>query len=224
MGWPPGTPLRRLFAYIISHDVKTLHQSTKLQKDSRGAAAIAKLHFGGQKSLSRHAAGTGNCPGAISIDTTAIFIAVVVSHDEEGVVLPEAEGSTGIVTDVVYPDKMTSVGLHAHFTQILVGRAHDVDLRLGDVDSKLTDAMEKIEGLEESFKTKLDAKFQEVLARLPQPRGNARRARRVPRAYLPVGTAAAALAVPEAATDEGYDNYGGDDKLVDENFLDDKEV
>jgi hypothetical protein len=30
----------------------------------------------------------GNCPGAISIDSTAIFIVVVVSHDEEGVVLP----------------------------------------------------------------------------------------------------------------------------------------
>jgi hypothetical protein len=39
--------------------------------------------------------GWGIAPGAISIDSTAIFIAVVVSHDEEGVVLPEAEGSTG---------------------------------------------------------------------------------------------------------------------------------
>jgi hypothetical protein len=36
-----------------------------------------------------------NCPGAISIDSTTISIAVVVSHDEEGVVLPEVEGSTG---------------------------------------------------------------------------------------------------------------------------------
>jgi hypothetical protein len=30
----------------------------------------------------------GIAPGAISIDSTTIFIAVVVSHDEEGVVLP----------------------------------------------------------------------------------------------------------------------------------------
>jgi hypothetical protein len=34
-------------------------------------------------------------PRAISIDSTSIFIAVVVSYDEEGVVFPEAEGSTG---------------------------------------------------------------------------------------------------------------------------------
>jgi hypothetical protein len=32
--------------------------------------------------------GQGIAPGAISIDSTAIFIAVADSHDEEGVVLP----------------------------------------------------------------------------------------------------------------------------------------
>jgi hypothetical protein len=32
--------------------------------------------------------GWGIAPGAISIDYTAIFIAVVDSHDEEGAVLP----------------------------------------------------------------------------------------------------------------------------------------
>ena len=32
--------------------------------------------------------GRGIAPGAISIDSTAIFIAVAASHDEEGVVLP----------------------------------------------------------------------------------------------------------------------------------------
>jgi hypothetical protein len=37
----------------------------------------------------------GIAPGAISIDSTTIFITVVVSYDEEGVVLPGAEGSTG---------------------------------------------------------------------------------------------------------------------------------
>jgi hypothetical protein len=31
----------------------------------------------------------------VSIDLTAIFITVAVSYDEEGVVLPRAEGSTG---------------------------------------------------------------------------------------------------------------------------------
>ena len=48
----------------------------------------SKTNFGGQKSLFRHPAGTGNCPGAISIDSTAISIAVADSYDEEGVVLP----------------------------------------------------------------------------------------------------------------------------------------
>jgi hypothetical protein len=62
-------------------------------------------NFGGQKSLFRHPTGTGKCPEAISInvvaltavsiDFTAISINVAVSYDEEGVVLPEAEGSTG---------------------------------------------------------------------------------------------------------------------------------
>jgi hypothetical protein len=39
--------------------------------------------------------GRGIAPGAISIDSTVIFIAVADSHDEEGVVIPEAEGSAG---------------------------------------------------------------------------------------------------------------------------------
>jgi hypothetical protein len=49
--------------------------------------------------------GRGSAPGAISIDSitvtavsidfTAISIDVAVSHDEEGVVLPRAEDSTG---------------------------------------------------------------------------------------------------------------------------------
>jgi hypothetical protein len=34
-----------------------------------------------------------------------------------------------------------------------------VDTRLGDVDSKLSDAMEKNDGLEEAFNAKLDTKF-----------------------------------------------------------------
>jgi hypothetical protein len=36
--------------------------------------------------------GRGIAPGAISIDSTAIFIAVADSHDEEGVVLPRGWG------------------------------------------------------------------------------------------------------------------------------------
>jgi hypothetical protein len=58
---------------------------------------------------------------------------------------------------------MTNKEMHAHFTKLLVGRAHDADTRINTIDSKLADIMEKIDGLETSFSSKLDA----VLARLP---------------------------------------------------------
>jgi hypothetical protein len=74
---------------------------------------------------------------------------------------------TGTAKDDVDPEKRTSVELHAHFTRLLVGRAQDVVTRLDDVDSKLSNAMDKIAVLEASFNAKLDAKFQEVLSRLP---------------------------------------------------------
>jgi hypothetical protein len=66
---------------------------------------------------------------------------------------------TGTTKDDVDPEKMTTTELHAHFTRLLVGYAQDVDTRLGDVDSKLSDAMDKIAGLEASFNTKLDVRF-----------------------------------------------------------------
>ncbi|KAK1648895.1 hypothetical protein QYE76_066700 [Lolium multiflorum] len=79
----------------------------------------------------------------------------------------------------VDPDKMTNAEMHAHFLHLLGGHATDVDGRLGDVDAKLTDALDKIDGLEAAFNSKLDAKFQELLTRLPPPRANVqRRARR----------------------------------------------
>jgi hypothetical protein len=88
---------------------------------------------------------------------------------------------TGTTTDDVDLEKMTSAELHADFTQLLVGHAHDVDTCLADVDSKLSDMMNKIDGLEVAFNAKLDAKFQEVLARLPpQPGVHAPRARCIP--------------------------------------------
>ncbi|KAM0841708.1 hypothetical protein ACQ4PT_058840 [Festuca glaucescens] len=138
---------------------------------------------------------------------------------------PAAKGLGGPTSAAVDPAKMTSEELHAHFTHLLGGHATDVDARLGDVDAKLTDALDKMDGLEAVFNSKLDAKFQELLARFPQPRDNVRRrARRVPRVEVPVGTAPAAAAAPEAASDEGYDDYGGEEELVDENVLDGEEV
>jgi hypothetical protein len=120
---------------------------------------------------------------------------------------------------------MTSADLHAHFTQLLVGHAHDVDTRLGDVDSKLSDAMEKIDGLEEAFNAKLDAKFQDVLARLPpQPGVYTPRVCCVPLASPPPGTVTVVVAATEAATHDGYAADEGEDKFEDENELDEEEV
>ena len=61
------------------------------------------------------------------------------------------------------PATMTNEELHAHFSELLVSRAEDVDTRLGEFDTKLTNAMDKIDGLEKSFNDKLDARFKEVL-------------------------------------------------------------
>jgi hypothetical protein len=52
----------------------------------------------------------------------------------------------GTTKEDVDPEKMTNAKLHAHFTELLVGHEHDVDTRLGDLDSKLSGAMEKIDG------------------------------------------------------------------------------
>jgi hypothetical protein len=52
--------------------------------------------------------------------------------------------------------------LQAHITKLLSDHMQDVDKRFSDT-------MEQLEGLETTFTAKLDAKFQEVLARLPPP-------------------------------------------------------
>jgi hypothetical protein len=48
-------------------------------------------------------AGQGIAPGAISIDSTAIFIAVADSHDEDGVVLPRV----GVKMERIISDRPT---------------------------------------------------------------------------------------------------------------------
>jgi hypothetical protein len=52
--------------------------------------------------------------------------------------------------------------LQAHVTKLLSDHMQDVDKHFSDM-------MEQLEGLEITFTAKLDAKFQEVLARLPPP-------------------------------------------------------
>jgi hypothetical protein len=136
----------------------------------------------------------------------------------------------GTTKDDVDLEKMTSAELHAHFTRLLVGHAQDVDTHLGDVDSKLSDAMDKITGLEASYNTKLDTKFQEVLARLPpqsQPGVHVPRAHRVPLVPPSAGTvtaAAADAAATAAATQDGYAADEGEHEFKDENELEEDEV
>ena len=58
-------PLRlRLFAYLSPGDLKLRYELTKLQKDSRGVAAIAKLQFGGHNLCSGTPPGRGSAPGS----------------------------------------------------------------------------------------------------------------------------------------------------------------
>ncbi|KAK1692391.1 hypothetical protein QYE76_009088 [Lolium multiflorum] len=78
LGTPPTLPLH----LYIAPDAKTLNHPIIFHQGFRSAAAIDDK-FRGTESLFRHAAGTGIAPGVISIDTTAIFIAVGDSHDEE---------------------------------------------------------------------------------------------------------------------------------------------
>jgi hypothetical protein len=130
----------------------------------------------------------------------------------------------GTGKDDVDPEKMTSAELQAHFTQLLAGHAHDMDTHLCYVYSKLSDAMVKIDCLEESFNAKLDAKFWEVWAWLPQPGVPAPCAHRVPLTAPPVGTVTTATAATDAATHVGCADDEGEDELEDENMLHDEEV
>ena len=100
------------------------------------------------------------------------------------------------------PATMTNEELHAHFSELLVSGAEDVDTRLGEFDAKLTNAVDKIDGLEKSFNAKLDVRFKELLNRLPAPApAPTHGARRIPITGRTAGSAAAAPPVAPAATD-----------------------
>jgi hypothetical protein len=114
------------------------------------------------------------------------------------------------------PEKMTNTEMNAHFSKLVAKQAQDVDTRF-------VETVDKIEGLENTFNTKLDAKFQEVLDRLPapapappaapapHPQHQVGRARRVP---LQHGAAAAAAHVE---LDDQEDEYEGEDEYEDKN-------
>src|SRR4051812_14206938 len=102
------------------------------------------------------------------------------------------------------PATMTNEELHAHFSELLVSRAEDVDTRLGEFDAKLTNAVDKIDGLEKSFNAKLDVRFKELLNRLPAPApapAPTHGARRIPITGRTAGSAAAAPPAATAAAD-----------------------
>ena len=57
---------------------------------------------------------------------------------------------------------MTNQELHDKFQQVMSGQVEDVL-------NRFEEAMEKIDGIEKTFETKLDNKFNELLVRLPPP-------------------------------------------------------
>ncbi|MBC8664219.1 hypothetical protein H1X87_23040, partial [Vibrio parahaemolyticus] len=59
-------------------------------------------------------------------------------------------------------ENMTNKDLHDKFQQMMSGQVQDVL-------NRFEEAMEKITGFEKTFETKLDNKFNELLARLPPP-------------------------------------------------------
>jgi hypothetical protein len=121
--------------------------------------------------------------------------------------------------------------LQAHLTKILSDH-------MQDVDKHFSDTMEQLEGLETTFTAKLNAKFQEVLARLPPPPparapppqptrvaptptfvGHAQRVLHQPTqtsaACATAGTAAAGVAGAKGVTqarDARLDDYYGEDE------------
>ena len=59
-------------------------------------------------------------------------------------------------------ENLTNKQLHDKFQQMMSGQVQDVLNRFDE-------AMEKIDGIEKAFETKIDNKFNELLAHLPPP-------------------------------------------------------
>ena len=59
-------------------------------------------------------------------------------------------------------ENLTNKELHDKFQQMMSGQVEDVL-------NRFKEAMKKIDGIEKAFETKLDNKFNELLACLPQP-------------------------------------------------------
>lgn len=126
---------------------------------------------------------------------------------------------TGSQTDELDWESMTNKELHDKFQQMMGEQVQDVVHRFEE-------AMEKIDGLEKTFDTKMEAKFNELLACLPPPPAaplqhqqqqhhlpdQVGRARRVPRAQgqqSGAGATVVASAAPATTVDQ-YDDYDGE--------------
>ena len=68
----------------------------------------------------------------------------------------------GPQADEIAWENMTNKDLHDKFQHMMSGQVQDV-LNIFE------EAMEKVDGMEKTFETKLDNKFNELLARLPPP-------------------------------------------------------
>ena len=68
----------------------------------------------------------------------------------------------GSQADETYWENLTNKELHDKFQQMMSGQVQDVL-------NRFEEAMEKIDGMEKTFETKLDNRFNELLARLPPP-------------------------------------------------------
>jgi hypothetical protein len=85
---PLGCPLTSPFRLYIAPDAKTLRGKASIHEKFRSRRRHRRQVLGDRSLCSGTLPGQGIAPGAIFIDSTAIFIVVVDSHDEEGVVLP----------------------------------------------------------------------------------------------------------------------------------------
>ena len=136
----------------------------------------------------------------------------------------------GSQADEIDWENLSNKELHDKFQQMMTEQVQDVL-------NNFEEAMEKITGLEKTFETKLDNRFNELLARLPPPPPAApnaplqqqqqrlpprreidlRRASRVPLAFgQTVGAAVDTFVAPAADAEE--DDYTGDyEDEVDQN-------
>ena len=103
VAWPPsgcagtwcgahGRLWPSYFGLFIAPDAKNPKRMDYLSRKVPLCRCYWNLVSGGQKLCFGALPGRGIAPGAISIDSTTMFIDVAASHDEEGVVLPRGWG------------------------------------------------------------------------------------------------------------------------------------